>query len=109
MSAQEFDPGWKPCGFRLIVWPVEIEEKTMGGIVMPSQYRDKEEMAQIEAVVLAIGPEAWADRPTARGDWCTIGDTVMIAQYAGKLKKGRDGKNYRVISDLDVIAVKEKE
>jgi chaperonin GroES len=103
-----FDPGWKPCGHRVLVHPIKVEETTSGGIVLAASLVEKEDMAQIDAVVITIGPEAWADRP-GHGDrpWCQVGDTVMIARYSGLLRKGRDGQEYRVINDLDVVAVQQ--
>ena len=103
-----FEPGWIPTGHRLVVFPLEVEEKTEGGIVLPGNVRDKEELAQIEAYIISIGDEAWHDRPGHR-EWCSVGDHVMITKYGGLLKEGKDGKKYRIISDLDVVAIKEKE
>lgn len=103
----EHNPGWKPCGFRVIVKPNKVEEVTSGGIVLAQSLVDKEDMAQIDAVVVAIGPECWYDSPSkGNRPWCEVGDTVMIARYAGLLREGVDGEEYRVINDRDIVAVK---
>lgn len=100
-----FNPGVKPCGHRLVIWPIPKERKTASGIVIPDATANREDMAQIDAVVVSIGPNAWKDQPT--GSWCEEGDTILIAKYAGLVREGKDGKIYRVINDLDVVCVVE--
>lgn len=65
-------------------------------------------MAQIRAIVVSIGDTCWFDKPGSR-HWAKVGDTVLIAKYSGLYLEGQDEKTYRIISDLDVIAVKERE
>lgn len=98
--------GLTPCGHRVIVLPVKKERTTESGILIPDPVADREDMAQIEALVVAVGPSAWADQSVA-GQWAKPGDRVVIAKFSGLQHKGPDGKAYRVISDLDVVAVVE--
>lgn len=102
-SMRDFNPGVKPCGHRVLVYPVPVERKTASGIILHDTAAGREDMAQIEAFVVAVGPNAWHDQEC--GDWAAAGDLVLIAKYAGLLRKGTDGKQYRVINDLDVVAV----
>jgi co-chaperonin GroES (HSP10) len=81
----------------------EVEMKTSGGILIPEQIAEKEEMKGIVATVVSVGPSAWADQ-TVGGKWASPGDKVMIAKFAGQIWKNK-GIKYRVINDLDVIAV----
>lgn len=104
--------GIHPSGPRLLVLPEQVEEKTKGGIIRftPAE-REREELAQIEGVVVEVGPGSWLSRDSAAplfgaAGWCSVGDTIIFAKYAGLVVTGADDKRYRLINDLDVVAVK---
>lgn len=99
----ENEAGLRPCGHRVVVKMDEVERTTESGIVLPDEVADREEMSGTRATVVAVGPSAWADQRVG-GPWAKPRDRVMIAKFAGQLWK-RNGTKYRVISDLDVIAV----
>lgn len=96
------NPGVRPCGFRLLVYPLPTERVTKGGIVIPPTKAEREDMAQTDVEVMAIGPDAWADK---KGPWCKVGETVKIAKYSGLEFRGPDARTYRMINDVDVIGV----
>ena len=101
------ESGIFPVGHRVLVLPEQIEEKTAGGIILHTgSQKAREEMAQINGVVVALGTTAYSDQDTA---WCAVGDRVIIGKYSGLIYDGKDEKKYRVINDLDVVAVLEKE
>ena len=93
--------GWKACGHRILVLPKVMEEVSVGGIIIPQDHVHKEQMAQITALVVDVGPGCWLD--TTVDTWCEVGDTVMIGKYSGLLYEGDDGKQYRAINDTDVV------
>lgn len=100
-------PGVRPVGHILLVLPLEVEKKTASGIVLATESQNRrEEMGQTEAQVIALGSTAYNDQPEP---WCSVGDRVVFARYAGTERKGADGKMYRLINDLDVKAVLEGE
>lgn len=113
----EFEPGWRPVGHRLIVWPKDTEAVTAGGILIPHELQKREAMAQVEAVVVAVGPACWSDQKEVHVDslgsrslkvaepWAKVGDSIRMAKFAGQYFSGRDEKMYRIISDLEVVAV----
>lgn len=103
-SLAPFNPGWQPVGPRLLVYPTPIQEFTDGGIALPVQYTDREELKQIEALVISVGIEAFEDVQT---DWCEPGDTILMAAFAGRLLLGLDGRKYRLILDGEVTAIKD--
>jgi co-chaperonin GroES (HSP10) len=94
---------------------------TEGGIVIPDDTAEREDMAQIDALVCEVGAGCWADQKEVHIDslgskslklsreWASPGDHILIAKFAGFYRRGRDGRHYRVISDLDVIAVLDRE
>lgn len=96
-------PGIRPLGRRLIIWPIPTERVTESGIVLPEDAASREDMAQVEAIVVSIGEGCWSDQGTSR-PWCEVGDKVIIAKYAGLERRGKDGKLYRLINDLDLVA-----
>src|SRR5574341_302413 len=100
-------PGVKPCGHRILVYPIPKERVTASGIVIPDATAQREDMAQVDAVVVRIGPNAWHDQPS--GAWCQEGDIVKIAKYVGLYNEGLDGRHYRIINDLDIVGVVEGE
>ena len=101
------ESGIIPRGHRILILPEVVENKTESGIILAtSSERKREEMAQIDGVVIAMGNTCYADQPEA---WCAIGDKVIFGKYSGLLYKGKDGLEYRILNDLDVVAFREKD
>jgi len=93
-----------PCEFKVLIEPEIVEEKTAGGIILAPITKDKEQMAQVRGVLIAIGGNAfedWKDRPK-------VGDKVYFGKYAGYIVKGNDGKEYRLCNDKDICAIIEE-
>lgn len=99
------DSGIIPAGHRVVVLPDEVEHKTASGIVLSTAAQAaREEMAQVDGVLVAVGINAWADQAAP---WAVVGQRVMFGKYTGIVREGKDGKKYRVINDLDIVAVLE--
>ena len=99
--------GLNPRGYSLVVSPKQIDQVTESGIqIMSDMEFEREMLKQTDAVVLAIGPMAFKDESEDR---CKVGDRVVMRAYAGLLRKGVDGKQYRIIADTEVIAVIEED
>lgn len=97
--------GIKPVGHRLLVLPVEAETKTASGIVLATATEaQRMQMSEVQAMVIELGSDAYADKKEA---WCQPGQVILMNKYIGIVRKGRDGKNYRLINDLDVAAILE--
>ena len=103
-SAKERVPN--PTGWRVLVMPYKGREKTVGGIYVPDETRDRESVATVVAYVIKVGPLAYKD-PDKFGEncepWCKEGDWVCIGRYAGSRFK-LDGGEVRIINDDEVIA-----
>jgi chaperonin GroES len=95
-----------PVGHRVLVKPFELEEATESGIIVrTAQQKDREQLAQMKGIVVAIGTTAYSDQPAA---WCKVGDTITFGKFCGLIYKDdetEDHEEYRVINDLDVVAV----
>jgi co-chaperonin GroES (HSP10) len=98
--------GIKPAGHRIVVLPKEVEEKTESGIIINvGTQKLREELAQVDGVVVAMGNTCYSDQPEP---WCKVGDTVIFGKYSGIFRKGNDDKMYRIVNDLDIVATIEE-
>ncbi len=94
----------KPLGDRVVVQPIEKEEKTPSGIFLPDTAKDKPQQGK----VVAVGPGRWNDKTGERVPLdVKVGDTVIFAKYAGTEVKLDDAK-YLIMSESDVLAVVEE-
>ncbi|MCI0519289.1 MAG: co-chaperone GroES [Chloroflexi bacterium] len=90
----------KPLGNRVVVQPLEQEEITSGGIVLPETAKEKPQ----KGTVLSIGPgERDEDGERIPMD-VAPGDTVLFAKYAGTEIKV-DGKKLLILKESDLLAI----
>lgn len=93
--------GFRATGHRVLLVADAIETTSAGGIVLVAKTVDAEKNYAVEATVVEIGPDAWADKST---DFCKVGDRVLIGQYVGKFHTSPvDKREYRFVNDLDII------
>ena len=104
MPKGEKKPTIKPLGYCVLVKPEKIQEKTEGGIYIPDRTRDQEQNAVTRGVVVAIGKLAWWNHGEGQ-PWAEIGDKVIFAKYGGKIIKDRNGEEFRILNDEDIIAM----
>lgn len=94
--------GFRATGHRVLLLEDVVETTTAGGIVLPTKAVVAEENLAVQATVVEIGHDCWADKST---DYCEVGDRVLLGQYAGKFSVSElDGKRYRFLNDLDIIS-----
>lgn len=98
--------GITPVGVSVLVLPEQVEEKTESGIItVTEKEKDRHELGQTDALVIAIGEAAYFDEKVPR---CKVGDRVIMAKYSGMIRKGNDDLTYRLIRDSDVLAILDK-
>ena len=90
----------KPLGDRLIVEPIEQEEMTASGIVLPETAKEK----PMQGKVLAAGPGARKDDGTRAEMEVSVDDTVLYAKYAGTEVK-LDDKKFLILKETDILAI----
>lgn len=95
--------GMIPVEYKCLVLPIEVEEKSAGGIILARETVEAEEVAQCKARLIDVGGIAFSDWGNGRNP--KAGDTVLIAKYAGIVTEGIDGKTYRIIQDKDISAI----
>jgi chaperonin GroES len=92
----------KPLGGRVIVEPIEQEEMTAGGIILPETAKEKPQ----EGKILAAGPgERDEDGKRIAMD-VNVGDRVLYAKYSGTEVK-IDGKKMLILRESDILAIVE--
>ncbi len=94
----------KPLGDRIVVKPVQEEERTKGGIVLPDTAKEKPQ----EAEVVAVGPGARNEKGDRIPMEVKVGDRVIYAKYAGTEFK-QDDEEYLILRESDVLAIVTRE
>ncbi|NLN70075.1 MAG: co-chaperone GroES [Chloroflexi bacterium] len=89
----------QPLGNRLVVEPIEEEEITAGGIVLPETAKEKPQ----KGVVLAVGPGERNDEGVHVPLEVKEGDHVLFAKYSGTEVK-YDGKKLLIMRESDILA-----
>jgi len=90
----------KPLGNRLVVEPLEQEEITAGGIVLPETAKEKPQKGK----VLSAGPGDRDDEGKRIPMDVKVGDTVLFAKYSGTEIK-LDGKKLLILRESDILAI----
>lgn len=101
--------GIYPVEFNCVFLPDEVKDRTDKGIYLPEQHTEREQHAAVFGTLVAASPLAFTYEDWPQGfDPPKPGQRVLIAKYAGTVAKGKDGKEYRVVKDKDVMAVIEE-
>ena len=85
----------KPLADRVVIIPLEAENKTASGIIIPDTAKEKPQ----KGTVAAVGPGTIDESMTLK-----VGDTVLYGKYAGTDLK-LDGTDYLIMRESDVIAI----
>ena len=94
----------KPTGWRMLVLPFKMKEKTKGGLVLAETTLERQQVASQVGLVMAMGPDCYKDKERyPDGPWCKVNDWVMFARYAGSRIK-IEGGEMRLLNDDEVLA-----
>ena len=91
----------EPLADRLVVRPIEREEVTKGGIVLPDTVREKPQ----EGEVLAVGPGRLSEDGKRIAMDVKVGDVVIYAKYGGTEIKIED-EDLMILRESDILAKK---
>lgn len=91
----------KPLFDRIVIEPLDVEEKTKSGIVLLAKDQEKPQIAR----VVAVGPGGNVDGKDVTMV-VKVGDKVLYSKYAGSEYK-IDDKTYTVMRQSDVLATVE--
>lgn len=90
-----------PLGDKVVIKQLEAEEKTKSGIVLPSQSKEKPQMA----VVIAAGPGGMVDGNKVEMV-VKAGDKIIYSKYSGT-EVECDGEKLLVVRQNDILAIVE--
>jgi chaperonin GroES len=90
----------KPIGDRIVVKPLEAEEITKGGIILPDSAKEKPQKGK----VVAIGTGKILENGTRVPVEVKEGDTIIYSKYGGTEVKF-EGEEYLIVSERDILAV----
>ena len=92
----------KPLGGRVIVEPIEQEEMTAGGIILPETAKEKPQ----EGKILAAGPGDRNEDGDRIAMEVKVGDKVLYAKYSATEVKV-EGKKLLILRESDILAIVE--
>ena len=89
----------RPLDDRVVVEPMEAEERTAGGIVLPDTAKEKPQ----RGTIVSVGPGKLLDNGN-RGELSVdIGDVVIYGKYTGtEIEVG--GKDVKIMRESDILA-----
>lgn len=101
--ASKFKLNLKPLGDRVVIDPLEKEERTASGIILPETAKEKPQ----EGEILAVGPGRRDDTGKLIPMDVKKGDTILFAKYAGTEVKIEERK-LLILKESDILAIVEK-
>jgi len=93
----------EPLADRLVVKPIEREERTKGGLVIPDTVKEKPQ----EGEVVGVGPGRLSEDGKRIAMDVKVGDTVVYAKYGGTEIK-IDDEELIILRESDILAKKVK-
>ncbi|HEY8425277.1 MAG TPA: co-chaperone GroES [Limnochordales bacterium] len=90
----------RPLGDRVLVKPIEQEERTKGGIVLPDTAKEKPQMGE----VIAVGTGRLLENGQRVPLEVKVGDRVIYAKYGGTEVK-LNGVEYLILRESDILAI----
>jgi len=90
----------KPLADRVIVRPIDPEEKKQGNIIIPDIAKEKPQ----EGEIIAVGPGKMSDSGSKVAMEVKKGDKVLYGKYSGT-EVTIDGDDYLIMRESDILAV----
>jgi chaperonin GroES len=90
----------KPLADRVVVRPLEAEEKTASGLYIPDTAKEKPQQGE----VVAVGPGKIADDGKKIAMEVKVGDKILYGKYSGTEVR-IDGDDYLIMRESDIFAI----
>ena len=90
----------RPLDDRVVVRPLEAEEKTAGGIVLPDTAKEKPQQGE----VVAVGPGRLLENGDRGGMTVKVRDRVFFGKYSGSEVKVA-GEELKILRESDILGV----
>jgi chaperonin GroES len=92
----------RPLQDRILVKRVESEQKTVGGIIIPDNAKEK----PMEGKVIAVGNGKFLDDGKLKKPDVKVGDRILFSKYSGSEVK-IDGEEHLILREDDLLGVLE--
>jgi len=90
----------KPLADRVVVKPLDTEEKKQGTIIIPDTVKEK----PMQGEVIAVGPGKISDAGQKMAMEVKKGDKILYGKYSGT-EVTVDGKEYLIVRESDILAI----
>jgi len=90
----------KPLGDRILIKPMQAEEKTKGGILLPDTAKEKPQQGE----VVAVGQGKTLETGEVKALEVKAKDKVLYGKYSGT-EVTVEGEEYLIIREDDVLAI----
>jgi len=90
----------RPLSDRVVVKPIELEEKKQSGIIIPDTAKEKPQQGEI----VAVGPGKISETGEKLKMEVKVGDKVLYGKYSGT-EVTIDDKDYLIMRESDIFAV----
>ena len=90
----------KPLADHVVIKPLEAEDRTPGGIVLPDTAKEKSTKGE----VMAVGSGRVLPNGRVVALAVKAGDTVIYSKYAGSEVK-IDGKELKIVQESEILAI----
>ena len=90
----------RPLGDRIVVRPLDPQEKTKSGIIVPDSAKEKPQ----EGKVIAVGPGRQLEEGGTKALEVKTGDRVLYGKYSGS-EISIESEDYLILREEDVLAV----
>jgi chaperonin GroES len=99
MAKKDAPLSLRPLDDRVVVQPLEAEEKTTGGILLPDTAKQKPQQGK----VIAVGPGRLSDKGDRLALGLKVGDTVLFGKYSGSDVEV-SGTELKILREADILA-----
>jgi len=91
----------KPLGDRVVVKPLEAENKSKGGILLPDTAKEKPQ----EGKIIAVGKGKVLDNGSVQAPEVKVGDKVLYGKYSGNEITTKEGEELLIMREEDILAI----
>ena len=93
---------FRPLQDRVLIKPLDTEEKTKGGIIIPDTAKEK----PMQGKVLAVGPGARDENGKLQPVGVKVGDRILYGKWTGSEVK-IDGEDLLIMKESDIMGILE--
>lgn len=91
----------QPLGDRVVIKPLEAENKTKGGILLPDTAKEKPQ----EGEVIAVGKGKVLESGSVKALEVKVGDKVLYGKYSGNEITTKEGDELLIMKEEDILAI----